>query len=243
MFARVIARPPALGHRCQALRVAPPVSCIPSYGSRCKERLSCSNRIPTIAVPFGILVKQAINGHFHAAISTDRPGHAFMKVGYARVSTKKQKLDFQIHALQQAGCDIVIAEKISGRERRKPGLAAAMASCRTGDTLVVWKIDRLGRDVVELVHLVRLLRSSGAGLQVLSGRAALIDVSTVEGRALYSIHAAFADLEHEWGRERTIAGLKQAKRKTETARSRGVQRRQRRSARHAPLRRAFNRSC
>lgn len=141
-----------------------------------------------------------------------------MKVGYARVSTKRQKLDFQIHALEQAGCAMIVAEKVSGRERRKPGLAAAMASCGTGDTLVVWKIDRLGRDVVELVQLLRLLRSSGAALQVLSGGASLIDVSTVEGRALYSILAAFADLEHEWGRERTIAGVRAAQRKRSTHR-------------------------
>jgi DNA invertase Pin-like site-specific DNA recombinase len=136
-----------------------------------------------------------------------------MKVGYARVSTRRQKLDFQIDALQRAGCDMIVAEKISGRERRKPGLAAAMASCGASDALVVWKIDRLGRDVVELVQLLKLLRSSGTGLQVLSGQASLVDVTTVEGRALYSILAAFADLEHEWGRERTMAGVALAKRR------------------------------
>lgn len=165
-----------------------------------------------------------------------------MKVGYARVSTRRQKLDFQIHALQQAGCDVIVAEKISGRVKRKPGLAAAMASCGAGDALVVWKIDRLGRDVVDLVQLVKLLRSSGAGLQLLSGRASLIDVSTVEGRALYSILAAFADLEHEWGRERTIAGVRLARRKADPKPKEKDRRRRLRPPLAAPLHKLFNRS-
>lgn len=163
-----------------------------------------------------------------------------MKVGYARVSTRRQKLDFQIDALEQAGCDMIVAEKVSGRERCKPGLAAAMASCGKGDTLVVWKVDRLGRDVIELVQLLRLLRSTGAGLQVLSGRTSLVDVSTVEGRALYSILAAVADLEHEWGRERTMAGVKHARRNI-SARQRSS-RQMRDLRRHPSLRKTFNRS-
>ena len=219
----------------------PATSCMPPYGSRCKDRCPAPNESGQWRCHSAVSSSKPSTDIRNVAISPDRPGHAFMKVGYARVSTKKQKLDFQIHALQQLGCDIIIAEKISAREKRKPGLAAAMASCGTGDTLVVWKIDRLGRDVVELVQLVRLLRSSGTGLQVLSGRAALIDVSTVEGRALYSILAAFADLEHEWGRERTIAGLKQAKRKAENARRRGTPRQRLRIVPSAPLSQAFNR--
>lgn len=163
-----------------------------------------------------------------------------MKIGYARVSTRRQKLDFQIDALQRAGCDMIVAEKISGRKHHKPGLAAAMASCGAGDVLVVWKIDRLGRDVVELVQLLKLLRSSGTGLQVLSGRASLVDVTTVEGRALYSILAAFADLEHEWGRERTLAGVRLARRRTSKTPQSGGGRQIRRQDRFPALCRVFN---
>lgn len=133
------------------------------------------------------------------------------KIGYARVSTKRQNLAFQIQALEEAGCSLIVAEKLSGRARLKPGLTAALASCQHGDSLVVWKLDRLGRHLFDLVELARLLKTRGVGLKVLTGRASMIDIATVEGRALYGIFAAFADLEHELGKDRASAGLRVAR--------------------------------
>lgn len=169
-----------------------------------------------------------------------------MMVGYARVSTRRQNLDLQIDALQKAGCNLIIVEKISGRARYKHGLAAAIASCSAGDTLVAWKIDRLGRDFLELVEIARLLKSRDVGLKILSGRASLVDIATVEGRAIYGIFAAVADIEHAFGSDRTKAGVGAARmrrakaqtlpaRKLQPARSKAV-------GRFKRLRCAFNHS-
>lgn len=132
------------------------------------------------------------------------------------MSTRRQNLDLQLCALQEAGCEIIIGEKARGRTSWRKGLAAAIASCGAGDTLVVWKLDRLGRDLIQLVELARALRARGAGLQVLTGKASSIDIATPEGRALYGIFAAFAEFEYGVGSDRIRAGKKAALGRSET---------------------------
>ncbi len=166
-----------------------------------------------------------------------------MKVGYARVSTRRQNLGLQTRDLEAAGCEVIISEKVSGRAAHKRGLAAAIAICGSGDELVTWKLDRLGRDLVQLVDLAKLLKSRGAHLKILTGQAASIDIDTAEGRALYGIFASIADLEHSLGEQRTTAGLATAGlRKAKAKKSQGSgPLRIRAALRRKPLRCAFNR--
>lgn len=129
-----------------------------------------------------------------------------MLVGYARVSTKKQRLDLQLKALEAAGCDLVVSERLSGITLGR-GLLAAIGSCRRGDVLVVWKLDRLGRNMRELLAVLDVLRSRGIGLRVLTGAASSIDIGQADGPSLYAAYAAFAELELTMNRERTLAGI------------------------------------
>jgi len=149
-----------------------------------------------------------------------------MLIGYARVSTKRQKLDLQRQALEAAGCELVIQEQRSGRQFGR-GLLAAIGSCHRGDRLVVWKLDRLGRTIRELCAVLDLLRLRGIGLQVLTGAASAIDLGNAEGLALYTAYAAFAELELAMSHERTLAGL--------TARRAGLVMSQRRRRRLQPI--------
>ncbi|WP_181832815.1 recombinase family protein [Bosea caraganae] len=127
-------------------------------------------------------------------------------IGYARVSTKRQKLDLQLKALEAAGCDLVVSERLSGVSLGR-GLLAAIGSCRRGDLLVVWKLDRLGRNMRELLAVLDVLKSRGIGLQVLTGAASSIDIGQAEGPSLYAAYAAFAEFELTMNRERTLAGI------------------------------------
>jgi DNA invertase Pin-like site-specific DNA recombinase len=136
---------------------------------------------------------------------------ASVNIGYARVSTADQNLDMQLHALKEAGCVHVYKDKLSGRSARRPGLKAALARCHEGDVLLVWKLDRLGRSLLDLVTIARHLERKGAGLKVLTGQGQLIDTSQPEGRMMFGIFAALAEFERELIRERTIAGLAAAK--------------------------------
>ena len=148
------------------------------------------------------------------AATSARNDATIMRIGYARVSTRRQSCALQIKALEDAGCSIVIAEKRSGRSRQRPGLAAAVALCQQGDELVAWKVDRFGRDLVQLVELMRLLEARGARPSILTGHAAMIDFDTAEGRALYGLFASIAEIEGEFGRDRTRAGLDSRSRTT-----------------------------
>lgn len=134
-----------------------------------------------------------------------------MFVGYMRVSKSdgSQVFDLQHDALLAAG---VISERIyedlaSGRKDDRPGLAACLKALQPGNTLVVWKLDRLGRDLKHLVNTVDALSQCGVGLKVLAGAGAKIDTTTANGRLVFSIFAALAEFETELIRERTMAGL------------------------------------
>lgn len=133
-----------------------------------------------------------------------------MKIGYARVSTRDQNLDLQIDALKKAGCDdtYIYMEQITGATRERPELQKLLSQIRVGDVIVIWKLDRLGRSLADLVHLVNEIQSKGAGLQSLHDN---IDTTTPQGKLTFHIFAAIAEFEREIIRERTKAGLASAR--------------------------------
>ena len=138
-----------------------------------------------------------------------------MLIGYVRVSKAdgSQVHDLQRDALAQAGVDAnnVYEDAASGKKEDRPGLTACMKALRRGDTLVVWKLDRLGRDLRHLVNLVDDLTQRHIGLKVLAGEGASIDTSTANGRLVFGIFAALAEFERALIIERTKAGLAAAR--------------------------------
>ena len=131
-----------------------------------------------------------------------------MNIGYARVSTQDQNLDFQKQALKQAGCKKTFEDQLSGSRGDRPGLARALDILRAGDTLVVWKLDRLGRSVKHLVDLVAELQEQDIQFKSLTDN---IDTSTTSGRFFFHVMASLAQMERELTLERTHAGLAAAK--------------------------------
>lgn len=131
-----------------------------------------------------------------------------MRIGYARVSTEDQKLDLQLDALQQAGCEKIFSDKISGVSDIRAGLTSALSHLRPGDTLVVWKLDRLGRSVRQLVDFVHGLEQRDVAFASITDG---IDSSTPTGRFFFHVMAALAEMERDLIRERTKAGLAAAK--------------------------------
>ena len=136
-----------------------------------------------------------------------------MRIGYARVSTEDQNLDLQVRALSEAGCAIIHRDRASGAAPDRVGLRRAIRQCGDGDVLVAWKLDRLGRSLVDLVRLAEQLKARGAGLKILTGQGASIDTSRPEGRMIFAIFAALAEFERELIRERTKAGMAAARRR------------------------------
>lgn len=131
-----------------------------------------------------------------------------MLIGYARVSTEDQNLDLQLDALKAAGCYQICSDQISGVAKDRPGLVEAFKYLRPGDTLVVWKLDRLGRTVKGLVDLVEELQVKEIQFKSLTDG---IDTSTASGRFFFHVMAAIAQMERELIKERTKAGLAAAK--------------------------------
>ncbi|HUN44144.1 MAG TPA: recombinase family protein, partial [Acetobacteraceae bacterium] len=138
-----------------------------------------------------------------------------MLIGYMRVSKAdgSQVLDLQRDALLGAGVTAVhlYEDLASGRRDDRPGLAACLKAVRSGDTLLVWKLDRLGRDLRHLVNLVHDLTASGVGLKVLAGEGAAIDTTTAAGKLVFGIFAALAEFERAMITERTKAGIAAAR--------------------------------
>lgn len=130
------------------------------------------------------------------------------KFGYARVSTDDQRLDLQRDALRAAGCSRIFEDKVSGARVSRPGLDQALSHLRSGDTLVIWRLDRLGRTTHQLVGLLEQFERDGIKLQSLQDG---IDPSTALGRAMLQIGAVFAEMERNLIRERTKAGLSAAR--------------------------------
>ena len=131
-----------------------------------------------------------------------------MFIGYARVSTSEQRLDLQLDALDQLGCEKIFTDTASGARDTRPGLVQALEWAREGDTLVVWKLDRLGRSLRHLVATVTDLGARGVGFRSTQEN---IDTTTPAGKLIFHMFAALAEFEREIIRERTKAGLTAAR--------------------------------
>lgn len=134
-----------------------------------------------------------------------------MKIGYARVSTEEQKMDLQIEALKEAGCEHIFEDHgVSGRTFERQGLDAALAALKKGDMLIVWRLDRLGRSLAKLIELMEELGSKGIEFRSLSES---IDTSSSGGRLVFHMMAALAEFERSLISERTRAGMQAAREK------------------------------
>ncbi|TCD27763.1 recombinase family protein [Pedobacter psychrodurus] len=131
-----------------------------------------------------------------------------MYIGYARVSTQDQNLDLQIDALNKAGCEIIFKEKISGKSKERPELIKLFEKLRKGDTVVVWKLDRLGRSLKDLIDLV--IKMQTLDVSFLSVQDS-INTNTATGRFTFNIFASLAEFEREIISERTKAGIVSAR--------------------------------
>ncbi len=131
-----------------------------------------------------------------------------MLIGYARVSREDQKLELQLQALNAAGCDRIFSDKKSGAQKLRKGLDEALSHLRPGDTLVVWKLDRLGRTVKQLVDLVEELELKKINFKSIKDN---IDTTTSAGRFFFHLMASLAQMERELIVERTKAGLEAAR--------------------------------
>ncbi|MGR2148593.1 recombinase family protein, partial [Salmonella enterica] len=129
-------------------------------------------------------------------------------IGYIRVSTIDQNIDLQRNALTSANCDRIFEDRISGKIANRPGLKRALKYVNKGDTLVVWKLDRLGRSVKNLVALISELHERGAHFHSLTDS---IDTSSAMGRFFFHVMSALAEMERELIVERTLAGLAAAR--------------------------------
>jgi DNA invertase Pin-like site-specific DNA recombinase len=131
-----------------------------------------------------------------------------MKIGYARVSTADQHLRMQEDALKSAGCEEIYSDVISGVKSQRPGLDKALSYAREGDTIVVWKLDRLGRSIQHLIQTITSLIEKKIGFKSLQEN---IDTSTSGGKLIFHIFSALAEFERDLIQERTQAGLKAAR--------------------------------
>jgi len=127
-----------------------------------------------------------------------------MKIGYARVSTRDQNLELQLDALNKAGCEVIYQEKVSGASTSRPELERLLTQLRTGDTVYIYKLDRLGRSLKHLLQVVGDFQQLGVGLVSLTDA---INTTSAQGRLVFNLFASLAEFERELIRERTHAGL------------------------------------
>jgi len=131
-----------------------------------------------------------------------------MRIGYARVSTQDQNPELQTDALRDAGCEELFQEKLSGKNANRPELEHCLRMLRKGDILVVWRLDRLGRSLKDLVEIISSLEEQGVGFLSLTES---IDTTSAGGKLVFHIFGALAEFEHTLIRERTKAGLAAAR--------------------------------
>jgi len=131
-----------------------------------------------------------------------------MLVGYARVSTEEQNLDMQFDALKQAGCEKFFHDEMSGAKSQRPGISEALTFMRPGDTLVVWRLDRLGRSLKDLLQRIEELQQRGIQFRSLHES---IDTTSPGGKFQFHVFSALAEFERDLIRERTMAGLRAAR--------------------------------
>jgi DNA invertase Pin-like site-specific DNA recombinase len=131
-----------------------------------------------------------------------------MKIGYARVSTDDQTLDLQLDALAQAGCELIYQEHASGKNTGRQELDACLKALRSGDCLAVWRLDRLGRNLGDLVRIVNELEARSVGFESVMEH---IETTSPSGKLVFHLFAALAEFERNVTRERTLAGLRSAR--------------------------------
>lgn len=131
-----------------------------------------------------------------------------MKYGYARISTKDQSLDMQIDSLKKAGCQKIFSEVAKGAKVDRPEWLKLLDEISEGDTLVVWKFDRMGRSLHHLIKVVNDLLNKNVGIISLNDP---INTTTIQGKLMFNIFASLAEFEKDLIRERTMAGLKSAR--------------------------------
>lgn len=129
-------------------------------------------------------------------------------IGYARVSTDDQNLDMQRDALEKSGCEVIYEETASGKNTQRPELEHCRKALRSGDTLVVWRLDRLGRSLPDLVNIVSELEKAGIAFESITER---IETGSAAGKLIFHVFAALAEFERNVIRERTHAGLAAAR--------------------------------
>src|ERR671932_2427045 len=131
-----------------------------------------------------------------------------MLIGYARVSIQDQTLNLQLDSLKQAGCEKIFTDHISGTKAERPGLTDALSHLRAGDTLVAWRLDRLGRSLRHLIDTITGLEAQGIGFRSLQEN---IDTTTSGGKLIFHIFGSLTEFERDLIRERTQAGLEAAR--------------------------------
>ena len=139
---------------------------------------------------------------------TSHPQATGLRIGYARVSTHEQSLDSQIDALKQAGCERIYCDKISGTSSERPKLTRLKDALRRGDTLVLWRLDRLGRSLRDLITWMEWLSETGIALHSLTEQ---INTSNPAGKLSFHLFASLAEFERNLIRERTLSGLSAAR--------------------------------
>lgn len=154
---------------------------------------------------FHILNKGTGSGTVRGLLIDHSP---FMNIGYARVSTEDQHLHLQIDALKKSGCEKIFTDEMSGAKSERPGLSEALSFVRQGDTLVVWRLDRLGRSLKDLIERVEELKSRQVQFRSLNEN---IDTSSSGGKFMFHVFSALAEFERDLIRERTMAGLTAAR--------------------------------
>jgi DNA invertase Pin-like site-specific DNA recombinase len=180
-------------------------------GRTVAESKKTSARAPAAAKPAKTAPKKApgrrLSRRDDVQVVPDGPPRL---VGYARVSTDDQTTALQADALTRAAVDVVFEEAASGAITARPVLAKTLAALRSGDTLVVWRLDRLGRSLGHLIEVATVLRERGIFLRSLTEG---FDTSTASGRLLYHVLGAVAEFEREVIKERTVAGMKAARKR------------------------------
>jgi len=136
-----------------------------------------------------------------------------MRIGYARVSTSTQNKELQLDALEDAGCQQIFTEEVSGADSERPELDRCMDTLREGDTLVVWRLDRFGRSMPDLVGRMTSLEELGADFVSLTEG---IDTTTAQGKLTFHLFGALAEFERKLAKERTMAGLEAARKRGRT---------------------------
>ncbi len=144
----------------------------------------------------------------YTVLDLQHRGEGRMRIGYARVSTEDQTLDLQRDALKKAKCRQIYEEHASGKNTARPELEACLKSLREGDTLIVWRLDRLGRSLADLIRLTQELQARSIAFASLTER---IDTRSPTGQLVFHMFGALAEFERNLIRERTLAGLKAAR--------------------------------